>query len=204
MASMSITLENSGNTPPAVSDTCDDFEYVTRARSGDRTAEAQIYRHHARSVANLAARLTGSRADAEDIVQETFVIALERLNELRDPAALRPWLMRIAVSRAQRKMRRRQMLRWLGLDRTEADFSLDSLASGECSADTRVELMRIAEVLARCEVAARTAWMLHRVEGETLEATAVALDCSLATVKRKIAMAEEMIHKHITPKEPSR
>ena len=57
----------------------DDAALVARALAGDRVAEAQLYRRHARVIANVAARLLGSRADAEDIVQETFVIALENL-----------------------------------------------------------------------------------------------------------------------------
>ena len=181
---------------PAPAD--DDASLVARALSGDRVAEAQIYRRHARSLANVAARLTGSRADAEDIVQETFVIALEHLRELRDPASLRAWLTRVAVTCSQRRLRRRRVLRWLGLDRTEADLPLDAMAAHDVSPEVRAELSRVAAVLDRCDPDARVAWTLHRVEAETLEATAEACGCSLATVKRRVAAVEATLARDLS------
>lgn len=168
----------------------EDAALVARALGGDRVAEAQIYRRHARALGNLAARLLGSRADAEDVVQETFVTALERLGDLRDPARLRPWLTRVTVTLAQKRLRKRRLLRWLGLDRTESDLPLDAMADDAMPADRRAELARVAAVLEAAPAPDRVAWTLHRVEGETLEAAAAACGCSLATVKRRIAAVE--------------
>ncbi len=190
--------------PVEASPTDDDGELVLRARAGDRTAGAQIFRRHARTIANVAARLTGSRADADDIVQDTFVTALEQLDELRDPDALRAWLTRIAVNRAQKRLRRRRLLRWLGLDRGDDDASLDQLAARDASPDARAELARIARVLDRCDADERVAWMLHRVEGETLEASAAACGCSLATVKRRIAAVEHTLDRALDTRESPR
>lgn len=178
----------------------DDAALVARALAGDRVAEAQLYRRHARVIANVAARLLGSRADAEDIVQETFVIALEHLRELRDPSSLRAWLTRVAVSRAQRRLRRRRLLKWLGLDRTEEDLSLDALAAPDASPEVRAELAKVAAVLERCDPDERVAWTLHRVECETLEATAEICGCSLATVKRRIASVEAVLARSLDAK----
>ncbi len=178
----------------------DDAALVARALAGDRVAEAQLYRRHARALANVAARLLGSRADAEDVVQETFVIALERLGDLRDPSSLRAWLTRVAVSRAQRRLRRRRLLRWLGLDRTEEDLSLDALAAPDASPEVRAELARVSAALERCDPDARVAWTLHRVEAETLEATAEICGCSLATVKRRIAAVEAALARDLGPR----
>ena len=106
----------------SVTPTEDDADLVGRALLGDRTAEALIYRRHARAIAGLAARLSGSRSDAEDIVQETFVRALEHLRDLRDPNALRPWLTRIAVTCAQRRLRRKKFLGWFGVGAGDEDL----------------------------------------------------------------------------------
>jgi len=184
--------------PPPV-EGCDDAVLVARALAGDSLAEAQIYRRHARALGNLAARLLGSRADAEDVVQETFVTALERLGDLRDPARLRPWLTRVTVSLAQKRLRKRRLLRWLGLDRTESDLPLDALACDAMPADRRAELSRVAALLDTLPAPARVAWTLHRVEGETLEAAAAACGCSLATVKRRIAAVEARLDRHLEP-----
>ncbi len=189
---------------PATDGDSDDRDLVVRAVAGDHVAEALIYRRHAKALANLAARLTGSRADAEDIVQETFTAALEHLSELRDPAALRSWLTRIAVSHSQRRLRRRRQLRWLGLDRGGEDLGLDALASPDASPETRCELSRVAAVLAGAPEPERVAWTLHRVEGETLESAASLCGCSLATVKRRVAAVEARLAKRLNPPESAR
>jgi RNA polymerase sigma-70 factor (ECF subfamily) len=193
---MTPTLTAEGILPPSKPSAqgspehAEDATLVACALRGDRVAEAQIYRRHARALGNLAARLLGSRTDAEDVVQETFVTALERLGDLRDPACLRPWLTRITVTLAQKRLRRRRLLRWLGLDRTESDLPLDAMADEAMPVDRRAELARIAAVLETVPAPERVAWTLHRVEGETLETVAATCGCSLATVKRRIAAVE--------------
>jgi RNA polymerase sigma-70 factor (ECF subfamily) len=107
--------------------------------------------------------------------------------------------MRVTVSLAQKRLRKRRLLRWLGLDRTESDLSLDTLATDAMPADRRAELTRIAAILETLPAPDRVAWTLHRVEGETLEAAAAACGCSLATVKRRIAAVEARLDRHLEP-----
>src|SRR5262245_54826 len=87
-----------------------DAELVERALGGDGSAAESIFHRHVDAVAGLSLRLLRNRADMEDVVQETFLIALERLPTLRDVGALRPWLLRIAVNRVRRRARRNKLL----------------------------------------------------------------------------------------------
>lgn len=66
------------------------------ARAEDERAFVERAHAHAPALARFARQLTGNRADAEDVVQETLVRALERRGELRDPGQLKPWLFAIA------------------------------------------------------------------------------------------------------------
>jgi RNA polymerase sigma-70 factor (ECF subfamily) len=204
MATALYALSADESARVSVTPTEDDADLVGRALLGDRTAEALIYRRHARAIAGLAARLSGSRSDAEDIVQETFVRALEHLRDLRDPSALRPWLTRIAVTCAQRRLRRKKFLGWLGVGAGDEDLAFDALAAHDASPEVRAELARVASVLSRTPEAERVAWVLHRVEGETLESVAEACECSLATAKRRIAAVEARLEKHLCTREPPR
>jgi RNA polymerase sigma-70 factor (ECF subfamily) len=174
----------------------DDAELVARALEGDRWAESAIYRRHAPRVANLALRLLGRRDDAMDVLQDVFVDAYTQLPALRDPSSLGRWLARITVHQAHRRFRRRRISRLLGLDRGE-DATLDTLASPDVSPEQRAELARVSEVLATMPPRRRFAWTLQRVEGESLPAIAEALGCSLATVKREIAAAEELVRARV-------
>lgn len=180
---------------PAPSGMLDDAELVRGALSGDARAEAAIYRRHVRYVGSLALRLCGREQDAEDIVQDTFALALSRLGQLREPGALRVWLARIAVTQAQRLLRRRRLLRVVGLD--EGDGASDPLCASDAPPDVRAELARVQRALGNASAEERAAWWLHRVDGETLEATAQICDCSLATVKRRVAAAEARLSKDL-------
>src|SRR5258706_3393998 len=84
----------------------DDATLVARARDGDRGAEEALYYRHVHYIAGMVARLLGSREEAEDVVQDTFAIALDELSTLRHPAALKAWLAQVAVSQGRRKFAR--------------------------------------------------------------------------------------------------
>jgi RNA polymerase sigma-70 factor (ECF subfamily) len=169
-----------------------DADLVARATAGDRGAEEAIYRRHAAYLSGMVMRMLANPSDAEDAIQDTFLLALEQLPHLRDPAALRPWLAQIAVSQVRRRLRKRRLLRMLGLDRSE-EAALASIAAPDADPDVRADLAAISRVLATLPVEQRIAWSLRYVEGETLENVARACQCSLATIKRRLTTAHERV-----------
>jgi RNA polymerase sigma-70 factor (ECF subfamily) len=171
----------------------DDAELVRRARQGDRWAEEALYRRHVRAVTNAVTRLLGRTAEADDVIQDTFLRALERLDDVRDGVAFRAWIQRIAVTLCHRRFRTRKLLRAFGLDRGNDDAALARSAVEGSRPDLVVELREIDRALDRVAMASRSAWILHRVEGWTLEETADALGVSLATAKRRLAEADERV-----------
>lgn len=174
-----------------------DAELVERACGGSHAAEEQIYRRYAPAVLALLMRLLGRRSDAEDATQDTFVIAFESMKQLRDPGALRTWLLRIAVSQARRRFRRRKLLGALGLHTGADDATLESLVADGVSPERRADLATLDRVLATLPADQRIAWTLRYVEGEELEAVAAACGCSLATAKRRIAAASAQVRAEV-------
>lgn len=87
-------------------DPLSDSDLVVRARGGDRAAWGELYARYADRLFDYAARLTGSRAQAADCVQDAFILAVERVGQLRDPDKVRPWLYAIVRSTAHRHYRR--------------------------------------------------------------------------------------------------
>lgn len=170
-----------------------DAELVARARAGDRTAEAQLYRDHVDAAAALAMRLLGRSSDAEDVVQDAFVTAFGRMNQLRDGALFRAWLMRITVHEVHRRFRRRKLMRTLGLDRGEDDATLARFAAPHLDADQRAQLVALDRVLSRLPARERVVWMLRHVEGQELAEIASACEASLATIKRWLSRADAQV-----------
>jgi RNA polymerase sigma-70 factor, ECF subfamily len=182
-----------------------DYDYdavlVTAIRAGDRTAEEHLYRRHAGPVLSLATRLLHSREDAMDVLQDSFVTAFEDLSQLREPAAFGPWIRRIAVRLVHRRFRKKKLLNLLGLGRRRPDeadvVSLDALADPTAVApEARAELQWLDRRLRSVSDQERAAWLLRHVEGLALEEVAEACDCSLATVKRRIAAADLVVRTH--------
>ena len=156
-----------------------------------------LYRRHAHYLLAISIRLLSSRGEAEDVVQDTFVVGFEQLRALRNPGAIRAWLAQIAVSLVRRRLRRRKLLRLLGLDQPP-DATLAVLAAPSLPPDDRAELALVDRLLRRMRADLRIAWMLRRVEGLPLPEVASACACSLATAKRRIAAADAEMASHVS------
>jgi len=181
---------------PVVGATSDE-ELVRRLLVGDPWAREALYRKHFRAVFVTALRLLASRAEAEDVAQDAFLAAFRDIGAIRDPGAIGAWLLKITVRQVHRRLRRRRMLRALGMDRGIEDGGLELLAAEDSGPEVRVELGRLDRVLGELPAAQRVAWMLRRVDGHSLDEVAAACECSLATAKRRIAAADAGIHRHL-------
>ncbi|MEO6953799.1 MAG: sigma-70 family RNA polymerase sigma factor [Polyangia bacterium] len=150
---------------------------------------AAVYRAYASYVAAVVFRLLGRDDEIDDVVQDVFLAAARGLERLREPEATKGWLATVAVRLSMRRLRRRRLWSFLGLDSVNEN---DILATSNDPAD-RLLLARVYAVLDEIPVSERVAWVLHRVEGETLPIVAQRCGCSLATVKRWIAKAQAKV-----------
>jgi RNA polymerase sigma-70 factor (ECF subfamily) len=174
-----------------------DAALVAAALAGQRWAEERLYRRHVDCVAAVAVRLLGRGAEAEDLVQDSFITALERLAQLRDPALFRAWVVRIAVRHAHRRFRRRKLLRLLGLARGDDGAALAEQAAPALDAESRAELVRLDAALRGLSGEDHVAWVLRHVEGYELKELASACGVSLATAKRRLQRAELHVREHV-------
>lgn len=114
--------------------------------------------------------------EAADIVQATFEIALRRLHTLRDPAALRAWLLRIATREAFRAVRR--LRRAVSLDRSVIEIAVAGQDIAERTA--------VREALRGLPRRTRAAVALHHLAGLSVPETAEALGVSENTIKTQL------------------
>jgi len=176
----------------------EDEKLVARARRSDLLAFEGLYRRHAGFALNLAVRIQGTAQDAEDIVHDAFLKAGERLGELRDASAFRAWLGSIVVRLVRTRLRRRRLLRSLGLASAEP-IELDAIASPNADPESRVLLAQVYSLLQTLPADDRIAWTLRYVDHHRLEVVASLVDCSLATAKRRILRAQRYLTEHFVP-----
>jgi len=169
-------------------DSISDAALVERARQADEAAFTALYQRHARYLAGVVYRLMGDDEELDDIIQETFIQAGDALDRLDHPDRVRAWLVTIAVRRAHRHLARRRR-RWFLLSR------LTEITAPASDPAQRGEVDELYRALDRLPEDLRTPWVLHRIEQLSLPEVADACEVSLATVKRRIAEAEQRIER---------
>src|SRR6476646_1584602 len=108
-----------------------DVAVIARARQGDEAAFSEIYEYYNAPIHRYVYRLLGNPEQADDVTQETFIRAYQRLPVLDEDPNLSAWLYRIASNACLDALRRRRRITWLPmLERTERDqaFTTDDIA----------------------------------------------------------------------------
>jgi RNA polymerase sigma-70 factor (ECF subfamily) len=180
-----------------------DRELVERAQKGDGEAFATLVERHQRQLYRLALRMTGSEADAQEVLQEAFLNAYQKLPLFRGEAQFSSWLYRIAANSALMRLRRKrrapdaltdQPLELSG-PRFSAEGYLDPSPMSDWS-QRADEKMMSAELGAAIQKAVgqlpgdyRTVFLLKDVDGLSNEDIASALDLTVPAVKSRLHRA---------------
>jgi RNA polymerase sigma-70 factor (ECF subfamily) len=127
-------------------------------------------------------------ADVEDLVQEVFLRFFDKIGELREPSAMRSFLIGITLRVAGTFLRRKRVRRWMML--TDTGAPPDEHATSD-DPQARETLRRLYAVLDKIDDEGRLAFVLRHFEGYELTEVATALGCSLATAKRRLSSAQE-------------
>ena len=171
----------------------DGKEQVRAAATGDAEAFGRLVeRHAAWLLARISSRL-GSREAAEDLLQEVFLAAWERLGTLRDPASFPAWLRSIADNQVRMWQRRR-------LTQLELLLRFGAEAAPPPEPAPREERTRglLREALGRLGGAHREVLVHHYLKGYSYRQTALLLNLGTATVRSRLQKARSRLHKEIT------
>ncbi len=153
-----------------------------------------LYRKHARYLAGVVFRILGNSEDADDVLQEVFCVAMQKLDELTRVDELRSWLATVAVRAAGKRLRRRKLLRALGFQ-DEPDY--DNVASRNAAFEDRVELNRLYRALDRLPVRRRLAWATRYLENEPMDEVARRCGSSMSTAQRDVSLAHALLAKEL-------
>lgn len=163
----------------ALSHGADELALLSQARSGDRAAMQRLYALHGGRLYGLALRLVGNTAEAEDVVQETFVNAWRFGGSFRGDARLGSWLCRIALNESRAVLRKR---RPTGADATEAE------AGAVLPRDVNM-MRRLEAALGKLPDGYREAIVLHDVMGMDHAEAADVLGVEVGTSKSQLHKA---------------
>ena len=180
-----------------------DRELVERSQKGETAAFAMLVERHQRQLYRLALRMTGSDADANEVLQEAFLNAWQKLPNFRGEAQFSSWLYRIAANSALMRLRRKRRapdaLQEQPLEPTGPRFSaegyLDPPPHSDWSQRADEKMMSgqlgvaIDKAVRELPEDYRTVFLLKDVDGLSNEDIAHALELTVPAVKSRLHRA---------------
>jgi len=173
----------------------EDDRFVEAARTGDRRAFESLYTRHVGRVYAICLRLTANVQTAEELTQEAFVRAWQRLSSFRGDSAFATWLHRLTVNvvldqqRAQRSWFRRMVA---------IDDSVEVVASEQARVVSNADQHDLESAIRRLPPAARTVFVLHDVEGWQHDEIAARTGTAIGTSKAHLHRARQLLREWLS------
>jgi RNA polymerase sigma-70 factor, ECF subfamily len=169
--------------PGAALDESDDADLARALIARDPQAPRALWRRFAPMVFRMLRRALGPGHDVEDLAQEVFLCVFEKVPTLREPKALKAFVISITVLTTRSELRKLWVRRWI---RLSGKTDPTGKAVVHLDTDAREALGRFYGVLDRVNAQDRTLFVLRFMEGLGLLEVAAAAGLSLATTKRRL------------------
>jgi RNA polymerase sigma-70 factor (ECF subfamily) len=175
-------------------------ELVRRAKAGDRQAYGELVRRYRARIVALALHLSGSASEAEDIAQDVFMRAYQKLDGFEGRSHFFTWIYRMAVNRALNAKRSKKRRRETDMEDERIDMALaiDSGGDPERAASLRQTYKRLLRSLDALPAAMRTSVVLVTLQGMSHDEVAVIQECSPGTVAWRLHEARKRLRKSLS------
>jgi RNA polymerase sigma-70 factor (ECF subfamily) len=180
-----------------------DQKLLARCRSGDETAFDDLVRRHQQRAFNVAFQVLRDPEDAAEVAQDAFVRIYRSMDDFRGECEFTTWLHQIVINLARNKHRwwkRRGRQSSVSLDapleKADGDGPMQMAAGGDAPDVEAVKAEFVKRLYCKVEQLPRKfreVLVLRNVEGLSYEQIAIVLDCSIGTVKSRIARAREAL-----------
>ena len=194
-SSARLRLVPEGDARPVEARPAKDADLVHALRAGDPEAPAALWTRYSPTVGRVLAKALGPTLEIEDLTQEVFLRVFGRLPSLRDPSALRAFVLAVAMNVLKWELRRR----WIGRRvRLSGTGRLPDIESTSADAEARHALQRCYRILDNLPTKERMAFVLRYMEGMTIEEVAEALGVSISTAKRWVGRGGAKVAEQVT------
>jgi RNA polymerase sigma-70 factor (ECF subfamily) len=172
----------------------DDFQLIDQVLAGDSEAYGVLVLRHQDRLFSAMVHVTGSRAEAEDVLQDAFVQAFLKLATFQRTSAFYTWLYRIAFNLAASRRRRRRPE--ISVEEARELGGSDPIAA-EADASEKVEreegIERVRAAMLRLSEEHRAILVLRELEGCCYESIAEILRLPVGTVRSRIHRARAQL-----------
>ncbi len=164
---------------------------VVAAQAGDQAAFGELFVQFQPSIYAIALRRVGDANDAQELVQDVFIQAMQKIDQLRTPEAFGGWLRQITVRMAINRMVRRRIA-----FATEPDILQATVLTDEVPEDVLIDRERADRVrdgLSRLRDMDRDTLEAFYVRGQSLAEMSDEFDAPIGTIKRRLHVARKRL-----------
>lgn len=201
-----LTQPGSTGTPDTpIAEPHPDLELVERAKAGDTAAFEKLVKQYDRQIFRTALHITQNREDAEDITQDVFFKAFQKLEQFQGNSKFSTWLVRIAVNESLMRLRRRKTSRTVSMDQdveTEEGAIPRDFAEWRPNPEQIFSQSELGDILRKTIAGLppgfRTVFTLRDIENLSTEETADALGLSVPAVKSRLLRARLQLRERLS------
>lgn len=161
---------------------------IDKCLEGDIKAQFQLYKQYSKAMYNIASRFLNNKMDAEDILQESFVTAFRRLEELQNKDAFGSWLKRIVINNCI-SLQRKRRIQFEEIDEQRHGEAFE-LEEGMPEVDLALVHQAIKELPAK----GRSVLVLRALEGYSHKEIAETLGITVSTSKTQYSRALSLLN----------
>ncbi len=182
-----------------------DVALVEKVRAGDVAAYETLVRKYERQIFRIAQHITQNREDAEDVMQDAFVKAFQKLDQFQGNSKFYTWLVRIAVNESLMRLRKRRTSKTVSMDeevQTEEGSVPRDFADWSPNPEQNYNQAELAEILRKTiqglPPGFRMVFVLRDVDGLSTEETAETLGLSIPAVKSRLLRARLQLRERLS------
>jgi RNA polymerase sigma-70 factor (ECF subfamily) len=182
----------------------DEKQLVERAKQGDRAALSQLVNKYSERIYNLALRILRNREDAEDVLQETFITVIEKLNSFDGRSGFFTWVYRIATNASLMRLRKNKMVFQQLTDNPDFQESIESRVFIDWSEDPSLNIYdqevkkKLDEAINKLSDIYRSVFILRDIEGLSIKETSAILNITEENVKIRLRRARQFLRDYLS------
>ncbi len=182
----------------------DEKTLVERAKQGDKAAFAQLVNTYSDRIYNLALRILRKKEDAEDVLQETFLTVLEKLNTFDGRSSFFTWIYRIATNASLMRLRKKKVVFQELNDHSDFQENVESRVFIDWTQDPAANVFtgevksKIDEAINKLSDIYRSVFVLRDIEGLSIKETSAILGITEENVKIRLRRARQFLRDYLS------
>jgi len=182
----------------------DEKVLVERAKKGDKEALSQLVQTYSERIYNLALRILRNKEDAEDVLQETFLTVIEKINSFDGRSSFFTWIYRIATNASLMRLRKNKVVFQQLNDSPDFQESVESRVFIDWSQDPSLSLYdeevkkKLDEAINKLSDIYRGVFILRDIEGLSIKETSAILQITEENVKIRLRRARQFLRDYLS------